>query len=229
MAQFPRDMADVFADFYNLDYFFELDEEECEPESYFAKQSLPSGTKQKKIDFTMVEDPLLAQAADNPRIVRPPTPESPLLPAEALQHKITRSNSTRRSRTRSSTVSSAASAGEIDGSNEEDEEGCFEPNLPLHAKMYAIAEKYEIHGLKALARHKFELDCMHSWEHPDFADAIREVYDNTVDSDRGLRAIVIQTFRAHPQIALRKEVAAAIKDTPPLAFELYKVSNGMPV
>lgn len=151
------------------------------------------------------------------------------MPTKSLQHKITRSNSTRRSRARSSTVSSVASAGEVDQSNEEDEDGCFEPNLPLHAKMYAIAEKYEVHGLKELAKHKFEMDCRQSWEHPDFADAIREVYENTVDSDRGLRAIVIQTFREHPQVAVRKDVAAAIKDTPALAFELYKVSNGMPI
>ena len=51
----------------------------------------------------------------------------------------------------------------------------------------------------------------------------------TVDSDRGLRDLVIQTFRAHPDLALRNDVEEVVKATPSLAWELFRVGWGMPV
>jgi len=63
----------------------------------------------------------------------------------------------------------------------------------------------------------------------EFADALQEVYDSTIDSDRGLRDIVIHMFRTHPELARRKDVEAVVKETPHLAWELFRVGWGLPV
>jgi hypothetical protein len=89
--------------------------------------------------------------------------------------------------------------------------------------------RYAITGLKSLARAKFAAQVAHHYDSPEFADALFEVYDTTVDTDRGLRDIVIQAFREHPELAQSKEVEPAIKETPGLAVELFKVGWGLPV
>lgn len=95
--------------------------------------------------------------------------------------------------------------------------------------MYALAEKYGIAALKSLAKHKFECQMACYYDSPEFADAVEEVYSSTIDSDRGLRDVVLQAFRSHPQLASTQDVFAVIKRTPALAFELWKVERGLPV
>ncbi|KAF2104551.1 hypothetical protein NA57DRAFT_51371 [Rhizodiscina lignyota] len=103
------------------------------------------------------------------------------------------------------------------------------PYLVTHCKVYAIAEKYGIAGLKSLARAKFGSQMAVHFNSHEFADAIQDVYDTTVDGDRGLRDVVIQTFREHPELAHRKDVEYAVKDTPGLAWELFRVGWGLPI
>ena len=58
--------------------------------------------------------------------------------------------------------------------------------------VYAIAEKYDIPTLKSLAICKFEDLAVHFTLYPDFTSIIREVYESTPESDKGLRSIVIR-------------------------------------
>jgi len=104
-----------------------------------------------------------------------------------------------------------------------------QPYLVTHAKVYAIAEKYGIYGLKSLARRKFASQAALHWSSSEFAEAMGDVYETTVDRDRGLRDIVVQSFRAHPELARKKDVEAVVKETPSLAWELFKVGWGMPI
>jgi hypothetical protein len=60
-------------------------------------------------------------------------------------------------------------------------------------------------------------------------EACQEAYESTVDSDRGLRDVIIQTFRSHPELSLRKDVEMAVRETPGLAFELFRMASGLPV
>lgn len=101
--------------------------------------------------------------------------------------------------------------------------------LLTHTRVYALAEKYGVPALKNLAKRKFECQMACYYDSPEFADAIDEVYSSTIDSDRGLRDIVLQAFRSHPQLATTQDVFAVIKRTPNLAFELWKVERGIPV
>ena len=104
-----------------------------------------------------------------------------------------------------------------------------EAHLLLHTRVYAIAEKYDIPSLKQLARSKFEMAMACYYDSPEFASAIEEVYCTTVDSDRGLRDIVLEAFKNHPQLVNTQDVFSTIKETPSLALELFKLERGIPV
>lgn len=111
----------------------------------------------------------------------------------------------------------------------EEAEGEHESHLVQHTRVYALAEKYDIPSLKQLAKSKFEMAMACNYDSPEFADAIEEVYCSTIDSDRGLRDVVLETFKCHPQLASTQDVYEVIKDTPTLAMELFKVERGIPV
>jgi len=111
----------------------------------------------------------------------------------------------------------------------EQEPDVEKPYLLTHAKVYAIAEKYGISGLKDLARRKFASQVSIHYTSTEFAEGMQEVYDSTIESDRGLRDIVIHAFRTHPEIARRTDIQAVVKETPLLAWELFRVAWGMPV
>jgi hypothetical protein len=111
----------------------------------------------------------------------------------------------------------------------DEEEEPEESHLVLHTKVYALAEKYDILSLKQLAKSKFEMAMACFYDSPDFAEAIEEVYCSTIDSDRGLRDIVLEAFKSHPQLASTQDVYNVIKETPSLALELFKVERGIPV
>jgi hypothetical protein len=133
-------------------------------------------------------------------------------------------------RTRSSTPLLEAD----DGSDEEmgedlDEESDTETHLVLHTKVYALAEKYDIPSLKQLAKRKFEMEMACYFDSPDFAEAIEEVYCSTIDSDRGLRDVVLEALKNHPQLANTGDVYTVIERTPSLKCELFKVAHGLPV
>ncbi|KAJ4367857.1 hypothetical protein N0V86_009696 [Didymella sp. IMI 355093] len=102
-------------------------------------------------------------------------------------------------------------------------------HLVTHAKVYAIAEKYGIAGLKSLARNKFSYQISMHLSSPEFADACQEAYESTFHTDRGLRDVIIQTFRANPDLSMREDVEMAVRETPGLAFELFRMASGLPV
>jgi hypothetical protein len=102
-------------------------------------------------------------------------------------------------------------------------------HLITHAKVYALAEKYGIMGLKALSRKKFASQVKEHISSEELPLAMQEVYESTVDSDRGLRDIVIQTFRANPNIVQRGDVEDVVRTTPALAWELFRVGWGLPI
>ncbi|EMD95154.1 hypothetical protein COCC4DRAFT_149313 [Bipolaris maydis ATCC 48331] len=102
-------------------------------------------------------------------------------------------------------------------------------HLVAHAKVYAIAEKYGIAGLKALARSKFVDQIDLHLASPEFPEACQEAYESTFHSDRGLRDVIIQAFRANPSLSLRPDVEMMVRETPGLAFELFRMASGLPV
>ncbi|CAH0046557.1 unnamed protein product [Clonostachys solani] len=84
-------------------------------------------------------------------------------------------------------------------------------HLVLHAQVYALGEKYDISGLKALAAAKFKSEVDLYWHSEDFMLALKEVYNSTVDHDRLLRDIVVQAVSGHLQLLESKAFQDAIK------------------
>jgi hypothetical protein len=58
-----------------------------------------------------------------------------------------------------------------------------------------MAHKYDVPGLKLLAKEKFEASLQNNGtQDPGFAAATREVYHTTTEDDRGLRDIVVRAM-----------------------------------
>ncbi|KAM3546351.1 hypothetical protein ARSEF1564_000839 [Beauveria bassiana] len=98
------------------------------------------------------------------------------------------------------------------------------PNLYLHAKVYALGEKYGVHDLKGFALRKFHIEAKHHWQSDDFLHAIREVYTSTIDEDRALRDVVVEVVDAHLELLEQPRCQALIKDLE-LCFDLLMYSR----
>ena len=96
-------------------------------------------------------------------------------------------------------------------------------NTLMHAKMYALGEKYGIPTLKTLARTKFATAATYAWNHSDFARTIQTVYCTTPDDDTGLREIVVQTMLAHKDVLCKKkDIEEAIMSVDKLSYGLWQ-------
>lgn len=223
-------------DFYHLDYL--NDKTDHEASAVFRHRLLSDARRRlpKKVDLSMVMDPLLSQAG----YCAPEAPMSPSMDSvislntDMSQFKNkTKSPRTPRSpangRQQASPYDSEANSDYESYDDEEEEVGEEESHLITHTRVYALAEKYDIPSLKDLAQSKFEMAMACYYDSSEFADAIEEVYCSTIDSDRGLRDVVLQAFRAHPALATTQDVYTVIKDTPSLALDLYKVERGLPI
>lgn len=210
--------------FYHLDY---LNERTRQPVTMFRHRARSDARRKapRKLDLSLIEDPLLAMAGNyGPETPATPPPSSP---AECQLPE----GKTRSPKLRPETPPPDLDADSASEASEyaEDEEAESESHLVEHTRVYALAEKYDIPSLKQLAKSKFEMAMACWYDSPEFADAIEEVYCSTVDSDRGLRDIVLETFKCHPQLASTQDVFTVIKETPTLAMELFKVERGIPV
>ncbi|KAI9772811.1 MAG: hypothetical protein M1839_002284 [Geoglossum umbratile] len=85
-------------------------------------------------------------------------------------------------------------------------ESCFQgrhmpmreqPALFSSIRVYALADKYDIQELKSLAESRFRIWATTYWIHPDFPDMVRDVYNSTPSTDRGLRNIVEKVLVDH--------------------------------
>ncbi|KAI9791658.1 MAG: hypothetical protein M1835_000209 [Candelina submexicana] len=98
-----------------------------------------------------------------------------------------------------------------------------EPNLLLHVSIYALADKYGIHGLKTLAAEKFRVQAREHWDDPEFPQAMHEVYETTPDNDRHLRDTVIETLQRNKSLVQKPEVGTVIKEINGLAYDLLRI------
>jgi hypothetical protein len=62
---------------------------------------------------------------------------------------------------------------------------------------YAIAEKYDIKGLKTLARFRLSAWLKSNWNHPEFYSVVEEAYNSTPSNDRDIRDLVEGIVKAN--------------------------------
>jgi len=67
----------------------------------------------------------------------------------------------------------------------------------FNAKVYGIADKYNIPTLKSKAIEKSRKSVETCWSMDDFPHAIREIYSSTPGNDRGLRDLVVKIACEH--------------------------------
>jgi len=85
-------------------------------------------------------------------------------------------------------------------------------HLSIHAKMYEIADKYDVLGLKDLAKEKFKLACAASWNDDAFSIAAHHAFSTTMEDDKGLRDIVSGTISDHMELIRKPEVQALMTE-----------------
>jgi len=222
--------------FYHLDYL-ESEEEKPTTPSFAHRVQDTQSHKPRKLDLSQIVDPLFAQAIS----CAPPTPitpsnelSSPALRARrdsASNEDLSPRSPKGKTGARHANAATASPCDSCEESDDEEYEG-YETDdsyLLTHARVYTLADKYGIPGLKSLAKHKFERQMACYYDSPEFADAVEEVYTTTIDTDRGLRNVVLQAFRSHPRLANTQDVFEVIKRTPTLAFDLWRVERGIPV
>jgi hypothetical protein len=96
--------------------------------------------------------------------------------------------------------------------------------LLLHAKMYEIAEKYDVGGLKELVIEKFSRACEHFWDDAKFSVAAYHVFSTTPDHDKGLRDVISGTIASHMKALVKKpEIETLLTEFNGLAYGLLKV------
>jgi len=105
-------------------------------------------------------------------------------------------------------------------------------SLMTNVKVYIIADKNEIGALKKLASTKYQQVVQKSWNNPAFAESARLVYENTMESDRAIRNVIVQTASDNIKALLdRGEFVELLNSHGELATEILKklVASGQPI
>lgn len=92
--------------------------------------------------------------------------------------------------------------------------------LLVHAKMYEMADKYDVAGLKNLCIEKYRRACFKFWDHAKFAESAYHVYCTTPSRDKGLRNVVCKTLSDHMNLLEKPEIEDLMTQFNGLAFGL---------
>jgi hypothetical protein len=99
----------------------------------------------------------------------------------------------------------------------------------LHAKVYAMGEKYGIPSLKEAAIERFREDTHSICADDDFAEAVELAFTITPDSDSGLRDLIIQVVHNNASQmkdnVKMKELVVSHND---LAYGLWEFTSTLP-
>lgn len=104
----------------------------------------------------------------------------------------------------------------IEDTQPESRENTF---LLQHCRVYALADMCQVDDLKSLAASKFKVEVQKQWNHPDFFEAIQEIYTTTLPTDRELRDIVVEVLKRHKQLLDNEDYKKMVSQLD-LAFEL---------
>jgi hypothetical protein len=85
-----------------------------------------------------------------------------------------------------------------------------QPALLSSVRVYAIADKYDIPPLKEIAKKRFETSAEKNWTHRDFSGIVKEIFESTPTSDRGLRDIAIRIVASHADVLVQKDEFRAL-------------------
>ena len=78
--------------------------------------------------------------------------------------------------------------------------------LDFNARMYAMADKYDIPFLKDLSKSMFTAQLYGPLTVPQFLDAVQTIYTSTLSSDRGLRDLLVPSLIKNRILLSKEEV-----------------------
>lgn len=100
-------------------------------------------------------------------------------------------------------------------------------DLITHAKVYILAEQYDIQPLKHLAKTKYEVIVSAVWNSPSFTESLLIIYDGTPESVHPdmLRALVLSTAgKNSKELMDRGEFVALCRERRDIATDILKAS-----
>jgi len=97
--------------------------------------------------------------------------------------------------------------------------------LLTNTKIYIIADKFHISGLKLAAKEKYQEAGIAEWNHPSFSESLKLMYENTLPTDRLLKEVAIEVAAKHVKELLdREEFASLCKESGEIAFDVLQAS-----
>lgn len=95
--------------------------------------------------------------------------------------------------------------------------------IVTHAKMFAVAIKYQVPGLRIFTRRAFREAFHTEWNSDAFAEVITIVFTSTPEDATDLRDMVLDKIHDQfPTLKNKPEVEEAITSTPGLVFAMLK-------
>ncbi|TVY45333.1 Arm repeat protein interacting with ABF2 [Lachnellula occidentalis] len=94
-----------------------------------------------------------------------------------------------------------------------------------NAQLFVIADKYDIQGLKELAKKKYEEVIADSWNSASFVASLKLLYEETLESDRALKDAAVKVAGQHAkELVDRGEFAALCIEHGQIGFDVLKSS-----
>ena len=93
--------------------------------------------------------------------------------------------------------------------------------IVIHAKMCAIADFYDIEGLKTLAQQKLKSAVEKNWDGPGFVKVVSLVFNPPLEKDWTLQEIIAVTIGKHPSLLKTPGIEAIFNEKPNLAVALF--------
>lgn len=101
----------------------------------------------------------------------------------------------------------------------------IEPSLVYLARIYVLAEKYFIEGLKATVMAGFHMSLQRELQHPELIEACHVIFKKTVEpaGEKGLKAVVAKFLADDLEKVKKSEMHDRLfQEIPELAFRVLK-------
>ena len=108
------------------------------------------------------------------------------------------------------------------------------PDYSLDVKMYALSDQYDIPALGTLAKAKLDKAFTDHWDSESFIETVPLVYESTLESNLGLRTVVLTHARKHAgefmqEGQLRSSFYGLLATTPDFCTALLSLYMSQPL
>lgn len=102
--------------------------------------------------------------------------------------------------------------------------------LTANAKVYVIADVYNLPSLKELAVKKYQTAIQTEWTTSSFVDNINYLWENTMKSDSSLKKIILKFVKEHiTELLDRGEFVNLIKTNGEVAIDIVRYNSNTPL